>query len=279
MCARKYGEDARRANRHLRHNDGARAVRDVARALGHPYSLGDMLAKLIPFGKQGFPVSIQSSLENVPELAAAKNKAMPAREILDLAKKIEGNARHVGVHAAGVVIAPTAVTDFVPIQFDPKGGKIITQYDMHAVEDAGLLKFDFLGLTNLSVLADAVARVRNASVLASIFETFPLDDTKTYALLARGETLGVFQLASGGMTNYLVDLEPSTIHDINAMVALYRPGPMAFIPAYIERKKIRSLSGTSTRAWSRYSKIRTASSLYQDDILETAVKIAGLSWG
>ena len=255
------------------------AVRDVARALGHPYSLGDMLAKLIPFGKQGFPVSIQSSLESVPELEAARKSDAAAREVLDLAQKIEGNARHVGVHAAGVVIAPTAVTDFVPIQFDPKGGKIITQYDMHAVEDAGLLKFDFLGLTNLSVLADAVARVRERLGVGIDLEKLPLDDAKTYALLARGETLGVFQLASGGMTNYLVDLQPSTIHDINAMVALYRPGPMAFIPAYIERKKNPKLVRYLDPRMEPILKNSYGVIVYQDDILETAVKIAGYSWG
>lgn len=255
------------------------AVRDVARALGHPYSLGDMLAKLIPFGKQGFPVSIQSSLESVPELAAAKKSDAAAREVLDLAERIEGNARHVGVHAAGVVIAPTAVTDFVPIQLDPKGGKIITQYDMHAVEDAGLLKFDFLGLTNLSVLADAVARVRERLGVGIDLEKLPLDDAKTYALLARGETLGVFQLASGGMTNYLVDLQPSTIHDINAMVALYRPGPMAFIPAYIERKKNPKLVRYLDPRMEPILKNSYGVIVYQDDILETAVKIAGYSWG
>ena len=255
------------------------AVRDVARALGHPYSLGDMLAKLIPFGKQGFPVSIQSSLESVPELEAARKSDAAAREVLDLAQKIEGNARHVGVHAAGVVIAPSAVTDFVPIQFDPKGGKIITQYDMHAVEDAGLLKFDFLGLTNLSVLADAVARVRERLGVAIDLEKLPLDDALTYALLARGETLGVFQLASGGMTNYLVDLQPSTIHDINAMVALYRPGPMAFIPAYIERKKNPKLVRYLDPRMEPILKNSYGVIVYQDDILETAVKIAGYSWG
>ena len=216
------------------------AVRDVSRALGHSYGTGDAIAKMIPFGKQGFPVTIQSSLDEVPDLAKAYKSDPVAREILDLAKKIEGNARHVGVHAAGVVIAPTPVTDFCPVQLDPKGGKIITQYDMHAVEDAGLLKFDFLGLTNLSTLADAQIRVKKRLGIDVDFETIPLDDKKTYEMLSRGETLGVFQLSGGGMANYLVDLKPSVIHDINAMVALYRPGPMNFIPQYIERKHNRS---------------------------------------
>src|SRR3989338_4326118 len=121
------------------------AVRDVARALGLPYGTGDTIAKLIPFGKQGFPVTIESALEETPELKEMYTRDPDAREVIDLARKIEGNARHMGVHAAGVVISPKPVTEYVPIQLDPKGGKKITQYDMYAVEDAGLLKFDFLG--------------------------------------------------------------------------------------------------------------------------------------
>ncbi len=254
------------------------AVRDVSRALGHSYSTGDRIAKMIPFGKQGFPVTIQSSLDEVPELAEVYKKDPDAREILDLAKKIEGNARHVGVHAAGVVIAPTPVTDFVPIQLDPKGGKIITQYDMHAVEDAGLLKFDFLGLTNLSTLADARDRVKQRLDVDIDFDTIPLDDKKTYEMLSRGETLGVFQLAGGGMTNYLVELKPSVIHDINAMVALYRPGPMNFIPQYIERKhdprKVTYLDPRMEPILKNSYGVIT----YQDDVLQIAIQFAGYSW-
>ena len=254
------------------------AVRDVARALGHPYGLGDTIAKLIPFGKQGFPVSIASSLESVPELAGVYKSEADAREVLDLAQKIEGNARHVGVHAAGVVIAPTTVTEYSPVQFDPKGGKIITQYDMHAVEHAGLLKFDFLGLTNLSVLADSVARVKERLNVDVDLDHLPLDDKKTYEMLTRGETLGVFQLASGGMTNYLMELKPSAIHDINAMVALYRPGPMAFIPAYIERKKNPKLVKYIDPALEPILKNSYGVITYQDDVLEISVKLAGYSW-
>jgi DNA polymerase-3 subunit alpha len=254
------------------------AVRDVARALGHPYAMADIIAKLIPFGKQGFPVTIQSALDDTPELLDLYKRDADAREIIDLAQKIEGNARHVGVHAAGVVIAPTAVTDFVPIQLDPKGGKIITQYDMHAVEDAGLLKFDFLGLTNLSVLADSVQRVHERLGIEIDLDTVPLDDEKTFAMLSKGETLGVFQLAGQGMTQYLVDLKPTTIHDINAMVALYRPGPMNFIPQYIERKKnpalVRYLDPRMEHILNKSHGVIT----YQDDVLQIAIQLAGYSW-
>ena len=254
------------------------AVRDVSRALGHSYGTGDTIAKLIPFGKQGFPVTIQSALDETPELAEAYKRDSDAREILDLAQKIEGNARHVGVHAAGVVIAPSSVTDFSPIQLDPKGGKIITQYDMYAIEEAGLLKFDFLGLTNLSVLADSVARVKARLGAEVDLDHLPLDDKKTYEMLARGETLGVFQMAGGGMTNYLVDLKPSVIYDLNAMVALYRPGPMNFIPAYIERKHNPKLVKYLDPRMEPILKNSYGVITYQDDVLQIAIDLAGYSW-
>jgi DNA polymerase-3 subunit alpha len=254
------------------------AVRDVARALGHPYGLGDTIAKLIPFGKQGFPVTLESALRETPELAEVYKKDADAREVLDLAQKIEGNARHVGVHAAGVVIAPTKVTDYSPIQIDPKGNHIITQYDMYAIEDAGLLKFDFLGLTNLSVLADAVQRVKERLGIDINLDRLPLDDKKTYEMLSRGETLGVFQLAGGGMTSYLVDLKPTSIYDINAMVALYRPGPMNFIPAYIERKQNPSLVRYLDPRMEIILKKSYGIIVYQDDVLQIARELAGYSW-
>ena len=255
------------------------AVRDVSRALGFSYGIGDKIAKLIPFGKQGFPVTIANSLETVPELMEVYTGDADAREVLDMAQKIEGNARHVGVHAAGVVIAPTPVTDFVPIQLDPKGGKIITQYDMHAVEDAGLLKFDFLGLTNLSVLADSVDRVKARLGIDIDMDLLPQNDTKTFEMLARGETLGVFQMASDGMTNYLMQLKPTRVDDLNVMVALYRPGPMNNIDEYIARK-----NGT-TRTVYLHPKMESYLSktfgvlVYQDDLLMTAIELAGYTWG
>lgn len=255
------------------------AVRDVARGLGHSYGVGDTIAKLIPFGKQGFPVTLESALRDTPELAEAYKKDADAREILDLAQKIEGNARHVGVHAAGVVMAPTKVTDYSPIQIDPKGNHVITQYDMYAIEEAGLLKFDFLGLTNLSVLADAVARVRERLGIEIDIDRIPREDKKTFEMLARGETLGVFQMASAGMTNYLMQLKPTRIDDLNVMVALYRPGPMNNIDEYIARK-----NGT-TRTTYIHPKMQTYLSktfgvlVYQDDLLMTAIELAGYSWG
>ena len=257
----------------------ARAVvRDVARGLGYSYSIGDRLAKLIPFGAQGFPMTLARALEMEPELKQAYTEDAETKEIIDLARKLEGNARHMGVHAAGVVISPTPLTDFVPIQFDPKGGKTVTQYDMHAVEDAGLLKFDFLGLKNLAVLADSIKRVKKIQGIEIDPDAIPLDDKKTYTMLAEGHTMGVFQMASAGMTKHLMELQPSVIHDINAMVALYRPGPMEFIPSYVERKhdasKVRYLHPDMEPILNTSYGVIT----YQDDVLMIAIKFANYSW-
>lgn len=256
------------------------AVRDVARALGHPYSVGDRIAKLIPMGTQGFAMTIDRAIELEQDLRDLYKKDTETREILDLAKKIEGKVRHVGVHAAGVVIAPMPLSEIVPLQPDPKAGKMITQYDMYTVgeDGVGLLKFDFLGITNLSILADAVKRVQKIRNIEIDIENIPLDDPKTFEMLARGETSGLFQLSGSGMTHFLKDLKPSSIHDINAMVALYRPGPMESIPQYIERKHnprlITYLDPRLKDILNRSYGVVT----YQDDVLMIAIKLAGYSW-
>ncbi|HQU08183.1 MAG: DNA polymerase III subunit alpha [Parcubacteria group bacterium 21-54-25] len=255
------------------------AVRDVARALGHPYGVGDRIAKLIPMGSQGFPMTITHAMELEEDLRTLYSEDDDVREILDIAKRIEGSARHTGVHAAGVVIAPTPLTEWTPVQPDPKGTeKLITQYDMHAVEDVGLLKYDFLGITNLSILADAIARVEADTGAHIDIETVPLDDTKTFTMLAAGETEGVFQLNGSGMTRYLKELKPTTIHDINAMVALYRPGPMETIPAYIERKHNPKLIRYLDERMKEYLDFSYGLLVYQDDVLLTAIKLGGYSW-
>lgn len=256
------------------------AVRDVARALGHPYGTGDMIAKLIPVGSQGFPMTIEKALEIEPDLKTLYKKNSEAREVIDLAKKIEGKVRHVGVHAAGVVIAPEPLSKFVPVQPDPKGGKLITQYDMYSVgeDGVGLLKFDFLGITNLSILADAVKRVSKIRGLDIDIENIPLDDKKTFEMLARGETVGLFQLGGSGMTHFLKELKPSSIHDINAMVALYRPGPMESIPQYIERKhNPRLISYIDPRLKDVLDRSYGVVT-YQDDVLMISIVLAGYSW-
>lgn len=258
------------------------SVRDVTRALGYSVETGDKLAKMIPMGSQGFPMTIDHALELVPELKKLYDEDADTKRIIDMAKKIEGCARHISIHAAGIVIAPTELTDFTPLQYDPKGEmRIITQYDMYSIDEngAGLLKFDFLGLKNLSILADVIDRIEKIEGKKVDRESIPIDDKKTFEMLARGETEGLFQLNGDGMTKYLKDLKPTTIHDINAMVALYRPGPIQFIPLYIDRKHGRSPIEYPDPALEPILKKTYGVLVYQDDLLMIAHKIAGYSWG
>lgn len=255
------------------------SVRDVARALGYPYTVGDRISNMIPLGSQGMPMTIDHAMEIVPELADAYKKEGDTKKIIDLAKKMEGCVRHISVHAAGIVIAPKPLYEFSPIQYDPKGGNIITQYDMYSIEDAGLPKFDFLGIRNLAILADAVDLVKKIHGVDVDLDKIPLDDKKTFEILASGETSGLFQLNGSGITHFLKDLRPTTIHDINAMVALYRPGPMQFIPLYIERKHNPRLIKYMDSALEPILKQTYGVLVYQDDLLLIAINIAGYSWG
>ena len=254
------------------------AVRDVTRALGKPYELGDRISKLIPIGSQGFPMTIEQAMRLTPELSEIYKKEKEVKEIIDIAKKLEGSARHVSVHAAGVVISPTDLTDYAPLQYEPSGDKIITQYDMYSVEEAGLLKMDFLGIKNLSTLVNSVEIVRQRRGVEIDIENIPLDDKNTFEHLAKGETIGLFQLGGSGMTRYLKELRPTTITDIMAMIALFRPGPMANIPTYIKRKHGQE---PITYPDPRLKKILEKTYgvvTYQDDVLFIAIELAGYNW-
>lgn len=280
---RKYGEDRVAQIGTFGTMLARAAVRDVARALGHAYGTGDRIAKLIPLGSQGFPMTIERAMELEDDLKSLYREDEDVREIIDLAKRIEGCVRHVGVHAAGVVVAPTPLVDWTPVQYDPKGsGDLITQYDMYSITDeyggVGLLKFDFLGIKNLAILADSVDRVRATRGIVIDIETVLVDDPATFSMLARGETEGTFQLNGSGMTRYLKELRPTTIHDINAMVALYRPGPMETIPQYIERKRNPRLIRFVDERMKDYLDASYGLLVYQDDVLLTAVTLAGYSW-
>jgi DNA polymerase-3 subunit alpha len=255
------------------------AVRDVARALGYAYTIGDRIAKLIPMGSQGFPMTIDHAFELVPELKVAYDTETDTKEIIDLAKKIEGCARHISVHAAGVVISPSPLTDYTPLQLDTKEeGKIITQYDMYSIEEAGLLKFDFLGIKNLSIIADTLERIEAIEHTVLDITKIPIDDKKTFELLARGETEGLFQLNGDGMTRSLIDLRPTNINDINAMIALYRPGPMQNIPEYIERKHGKKAIIYLHPKMANFLKDSYGILVYQEDIMFTALELAGYTW-
>ncbi len=254
------------------------SVRDVARALGYPYDVGDRISSMIPLGSQGMPMTIDHAIKITPELKEAYGKEADTKKIIDLAKKMEGCVRHISVHAAGVVIAPRPLYEFCPSQYDPKGGNIITQYDMYSIEDAGLPKFDFLGIRNLAILANTIKLVKTIHKINIDIENLPLNDKNTFELLARGETMGLFQLNGSGMTRYLKELQPSSIHDINAMVALYRPGPMESIPEYIKRKHNPSLVSYLDPRLKDILDQSYGVITYQDDVMMIAIKLAGYSW-
>jgi len=261
------------------------AVRDIARALGHEYSVGDRIAKAIPFGSQGFPMTIERAKKESPELQALLQSDPVIREIVDLAELVEGNPRHVSIHAAGLVITPGDLTDYTPLQLDSKNGfEVITQYDMYTLdpnaagESIGLLKFDLLGLRNLNILDLARKIIKKRKHIEVDLYHLPLDDKKTFQLLSEGHTVGVFQLGGEGMTKYLKELKPETIFDIAAMVALYRPGPIENIPKYIEGKRNKE---TVSYLDPRLEPILEKSYgvlTYQDDVLLIAKEIAGYTW-
>jgi DNA polymerase III alpha subunit len=209
------------------------AVRDAGRALGVPLPDVDRVAKLIPSGPGG--LTIPQALEQIPELGVLYNHDAQIRKLLDTAKSIEGLARNASTHAAGVVISKNPLTDHVPLVKIGEDG-VNTQYDMNMVERVGLLKMDFLGLRNLTVMKAAMDEIRRTVNPDFDIATIPDDDKKTYDLISRGETLGMFQLESDGMKRVCVELKPSELGDVVALVALYRPGPMEWIPDYIAGK-------------------------------------------
>ncbi len=254
------------------------SVRDVGRALGYSYSFCDQVSKLIPFGAQGFQMTIKKAMELEPELKELYTKNGQVKRLLDLAQKIEGCARHTSMHAAGVVIAPTPLTDFTPIQRETGGEKVTTQYEMHSVEAAGLLKMDFLGIRNLSILGKAIEIIEKTTGKKIDIYSLAWDDKKTYQMLAHGDTVGVFQLSGSGMTRYLKELKPESIFDIMAMVALFRPGPMESIPDYIRRKNDPETIEYLDPRMKDYLDQSLGLIVYQDDVLLTAIHLGGYNW-
>ncbi len=254
------------------------SIRDVGRVLGYSYGMVDKIAKLVPFGSQGFPMTIKRALEISPEFKEAYTHPEVTR-MVDLAQKIEGCARHVSVHAAGVVIAPQPLTNFTPVQREPGGNRIITQYEMRSVEKTGILKMDFLGLRNLSILEEAIRYTRKTKGVEINIDDIPFDDAATYQMLGAGNTTGVFQLSGAAMTKYLKDLKPTVITDIMAMVALYRPGPIEIIPEFIARKHDPSKITYLDERLKEVLDMSYGLLTYQDDVLLTAIHIAGYTWG
>ncbi|MGZ6005089.1 MAG: DNA polymerase III subunit alpha [Candidatus Saccharimonadales bacterium] len=234
-CVDKYGED-RVANIVTFGRMAARnAVRDVARVLQVPYADSDRLAKMIPPPIQGRHIPLIVSLSEDKDLKNEYDSSEQSKQVFDLAMQLEGTIRSHGVHAAGVVVAPEEIVKYTPLEMAQKG-VVATQYSMGPIEEIGLLKIDFLGLSNLTIIKNAlriVKRVFNADIE---LDDIPLDDPETFDMFKNGETTGVFQLESAGMKRYLKQLKPTEFEDIIAMVALYRPGPMQWIDDFIARK-------------------------------------------
>jgi DNA polymerase-3 subunit alpha len=211
------------------------AIRDVARALDFPYAEADRLAKLVP---EGAKITIDDALRLEPQLKEAYDKDPKVKELLDIAKRLEGLSRHASTHAAGVVISPEPLTEYTPLYRNPSDETITTQFDMGSVESLGLVKFDFLGLKTLTIIDKTLKYIKENGIDFSL-KDMPLDDKKTYELLSSGQTTGVFQLESAGMRDLLVRMAPSRFEDLIALVALYRPGPLGsgMIDDFIKRKR------------------------------------------
>ncbi len=238
--AKKYGDDKVAHVITFGKMEARVAVRDIGRVLGMPYEEPDKIAKLIP-NQPGKRMRLMDAVKNIPELNTYYQQPK-YRKLIDLAAKVEGNVRHSSVHAAAIIVADKPLPEYTAIQKDSRSGKTITQYDMYALDknvsdDAiGLLKFDFLGLRNLSIIQTALSLIEKNYGKKININQIPLDDKKTFTLLSKGETMGIFQLESAGMRRVAKSLKPSQFSDITAMVALYRPGPMDLIPQFIEGK-------------------------------------------
>ena len=252
-------------------------LRDVGRVLQMPYGQVDRLCKLVP-QNPAHPISLGRAIEDEPRLQAARDSEPIVRRAFDIAQKLEGLTRHASTHAAGIVIGDRPLTELVPLYRDPKSLMPVTQYNMKWVEPAGLVKFDFLGLKTLTVLDRAVKLVRRRGIEIDL-SNLPLDDPKTYEMLARGETVGVFQVESAGMRRALVDMGPDRFEDLIVLVALYRPGPMANIPTYCARKLGHERTDYLHPKLEPILKATYGIITYQEQVQQIARDLAGYSLG
>ncbi len=249
------------------------AVRDTARAMGFPYGAGDQIAKLIPFN-----VNLKQVLESVPELKELYRRDEDTRKIMDTAIKLEGTARHASVHACGVVIAPEPLVHFMPLQHAPQDDQItLTQFEGHSVEDIGILKMDFLGLKNLTIIEKTLRLIQEDLGERIDIEKISLDDKETFKLFQSGEMTGIFQLESAGMRHYLKDLKPTELEDIIVMIALYRPGPIELIPSYIRRKLGREKVEYLHPKLEPILKSTYGVGIYQEQMMRIARDLAGFT--
>ena len=256
------------------------AVRDVGRALGYPYGEVDAISKKIPPPVQGKHVPLTESIEKDPELRDLYEKDPRAKALLDDAMELEGTVRHAGTHACAVVISSRPLVEYTPLQFGAGEQKdVVTQYSMKPIEDIGLLKMDFLGLKNLTIMEKTLLIIRKSRGIDIDLERIPMDDPKAFELLQKGETTGVFQLESGGMRRYLKELIPTRFEDIIAMVALYRPGPMEWIPSYIKGKHQPDSVKYLDKSFETILNETYGVAVYQEQILQIAQKFSGYSLG
>lgn len=277
-CVNKYGQD-RVANIVTFGRMAARnAVRDVARVLQVPYSEADRLAKMIPLPVQGRHTPLSKSIADISELSSEYKTNETAKRVFDLAVRLEGTIRSHGVHAAGVVIAPDDIVKFVPLELAQKG-VVATQYPMGPIEELGLLKIDFLGLSNLTIIKNCLRIVKKVHNKDINIDTIPLDDKKTFELFQRGDTTGVFQLESSGMKRYLRQLKPTVFEDIIAMVALYRPGPMQWIEDFVARKHGKRKIEYQHQAMEPALANTYGVIVYQEQVMQISKEMCGFSGG
>ena len=249
------------------------AIRDAGRALGYPYSFCDQLSKMIPFG-----FSLKDALERVPELSQSYDTDDQTKKLIDIAKKLEGVARHASTHACGIVITKNSLDFYTPRQFAPQDeNAIVSQYEMHSIEALGLLKMDFLGLKNLTTIETTLNLIKNLHGIKLNIDNIPLDDKKTFELFRKANTVGVFQLESSGMRKYLQKLKPNDMEDIIAMVALYRPGPMELIPEYIARKHEEKQIHYAHPKLEPILKNTYGIAVYQEQLMQIAKDLAGFT--
>jgi DNA polymerase-3 subunit alpha len=252
------------------------AIRDVGRVLDVPLREADRLSKLVPVW-QGRSKSLDDALKEVPEFREAYESDARIKKLIDVAKNLEGVSRNVSTHAAGVVIAPDPLVNYAPLQLGPGRETVITQYDMNAVGAIGLLKMDFLGLQNLDIIATAVELLKQRRGLELEMSQLPLDDKAAYELIAAADTHGVFQLDGAGMRRMLTEMRPQDFGDVTAAVALYRPGPMVNIPAFIARKHGRERIEYLHPKLEPILRDTYGVMIYQEQVMETARQLCGFS--
>ncbi|MBI2033534.1 MAG: DNA polymerase III subunit alpha [Candidatus Liptonbacteria bacterium] len=271
----KYGED-RVAQIITFGTMAARAaIRDAGRSMGLSYGFCDRLAKLIPFN-----LKLEEAVQKVPELKELYDNNADAKKILDAAKRLEGVARHASVHACGTVISKEPLVNYVPLQFAPQDKfNIITQFEMHSIEDLGLLKIDLLGLKNLTIIEETVRLIKELKGEELKISELPLNDKKTFELLRRVDTTGVFQLEGSGMRRYLKELRPTELEDIVAMISLYRPGTLdaGMVPRYIARKNGKEKVSYLHPRLEPILKNTYGIGLYQEQMMQIARDLAGLT--